>query len=174
MSFGSHSGTESVPGSTVISFPTATPDHTATHTETVTNSNYMYLSSVSSLLLDTATTTQSPTVTNPDQAPTTLQISTVSPTSPPSTPPLPSGLPSVILPQPELDLGQVSNNYSCINIMFNQSMDWNWMARESTLQGQVFLYFPRDIATGLGIPGMHSGPSSGQDLIWITLQRQRC
>ncbi|KAI6030815.1 hypothetical protein F5J12DRAFT_803148 [Pisolithus orientalis] len=122
---------------------------------TITNTNYMYLTSVTSLLLDTPTHTSTLQLTNPDQAATTLTIASAAPTSSPSTPPLPSGLPSVILPQPQLNLSLVPTDYTLINVLFNQSLNWEWVATNADSPGQIFEYFPEVIATALGIGGRH-------------------
>ncbi|KAF9220473.1 hypothetical protein BS17DRAFT_683655, partial [Gyrodon lividus] len=116
------------------------------------NSNYNYLSTISSLLLNTVVPTVTPTVSNPDQAPTTLSLALSAPTSPPSAPPLPSGLPGVILPQPQLDIDNVPTSDVLINVLFNASLNWEWVAAENAdSPGQIFEYFPQVIATPLGI-----------------------
>ena len=152
--------------STVISFPqtitattrpTATPSLPPTATTsspTNTNSNYNYLTTLSALLLNTASpTTASPTISNPDQAPTTISLLSVAPTAVPTAPPLPSGLPQMILPNPPLDVNSLPSTLTMINILFNASLNWEFVAQNADSPGQIFEYFPTVIATALGIDG---------------------
>ncbi|KAI6129694.1 hypothetical protein EDD16DRAFT_1471138 [Pisolithus croceorrhizus] len=111
----------------------------------------MYLTSVTSLLLDTATRTSTVFLSNPDQAATTLTVASAASTSSPSAAPLPSGLPSVILPQPQLNLSLVPTDYTLINVLFNRSLNWEWVATNADSPGQIFEYFPQVVATALGI-----------------------
>ncbi|KAL4070006.1 hypothetical protein V8B97DRAFT_1871946, partial [Scleroderma yunnanense] len=90
-------------------------------------------------------------VTNPDQAPTTLSLSSGAPTSVPSAAALPGGLPSVILPQPQLNLSLVPTDYVLISVLFNSSLNWEFVATNADSPGQIFAYFPEVIATALGI-----------------------
>ncbi|KAG9315551.1 hypothetical protein JVU11DRAFT_3172 [Chiua virens] len=116
------------------------------------NSNYNYLSTVSSLLLNSASPTTSETLVNPDQPVTTLSLLTVAPSAAPTAAPLPSGLPRVILPQPELDVNTLPTSDSMINILFDGSLNWDFVATNADSPGQIFEYFPSVIATALGIP----------------------
>ena len=95
-------------------------------------------------------------MTNPDQAATTQPLSSGALTSTPSAAPLPSGLPSVILPQPQLNLSLVPTDYVLINILFNNSLNWEFVATNADSPGQIFAYFPDVIATALGTEGMFS------------------
>ncbi|KIM66953.1 hypothetical protein SCLCIDRAFT_264714 [Scleroderma citrinum Foug A] len=149
---------------------------------TFTNTNYNFLTSVQSLLLDTQTPTSTLQMTNPDQAATTQPLSSGALTSTPSAAPLPSGLPSVILPQPQLNLSLVPTDYVLINILFNNSLNWEFVATNADSPGQIFAYFPDVIATALGteasqimnydlivyIPSSYSGPQDVDQLgtIW--------
>ncbi|KIJ14908.1 hypothetical protein PAXINDRAFT_155811 [Paxillus involutus ATCC 200175] len=91
-------------------------------------------------------------MSNPDQVPTTLSLASAAPTSAPSAAPLPSGLPMVILPQPQLDLNTVPTSDVLINILFNASLNWEWVAAQNAdSPGQIFEYFPQVIATALNI-----------------------
>lgn len=139
----------------MITFPTHFP---APSSPTFTNTNYNYLTSVQSLLLNTPTPTSTLHMTNPDQAPTTLTLPSGAPSSTPSTAPLPSGLPSVILPQPQLDLSQVPTDYVLINVLFNNSLNWEFVATSADSPGQIFAYFPEVVATALGIQCMFPLP----------------
>lgn len=169
----SASRTSSLPTSTVISFPvtstsattsytvsssaTATSSFTPTTTSsspTSSNSNYNYLSTFSSLLLNSASPTVSQTNSNPDQAPTTYSLLSVVPTAAPSAPPLPSGLPRYILPQPVLDVNSLPTSDTLINVLFNDSLNWAFVAGNADSAGQIFEYFPTVIATALAIDGM--------------------
>lgn len=114
----------------------------------------MYLTSLSSLLLNSALPTTSYTGSNPDQVPTTYSLLSVAPTAAPSAPPLPSGLPRVILPQPVLDTSSLPSSDSMINILFNASLNWEFVAENADSPGQLFSNFPSVIATALGIDGM--------------------
>lgn len=113
----------------------------------------MYLSSVSSLLLNTASPTTSPSVSNPDQPASTVPLLTVAPAASPTAPPLPSGLPRVILPQPQLDVNNLPTSDTMINVLFNDSLNWEFVAGNDDSPGQIFEYFPTVIATALGIGG---------------------
>ncbi|KAF8552749.1 hypothetical protein OG21DRAFT_1415494, partial [Imleria badia] len=115
------------------------------------NSNYNYLSTVSSLLLNTALPTPTQTVSNPDQAATTYSFLSAPPAAAPTAPPLPSNLPRVILPQPPLDISSVSSSDTMINVLFNDSLNWQFVAGNADSPGQIFEYFPSVIATALDI-----------------------
>ncbi|KAH7885129.1 hypothetical protein F5I97DRAFT_1810652 [Phlebopus sp. FC_14] len=160
---------------------TTTPITTRAAT-TSSNSNYNYLSTVSSLLLNSATPTATPTVSDPDQAMTTISTASAAPTLAPSAAPLPSGLPMVILPQPQLNVSALPIDDAFINILFNASLNWEWVAENVDSPGQIFEYFPGVIATALSIdvsqvqnfdlvvyePSTYTGPADVQQLgtIW--------
>lgn len=166
----SASSTGPLPTSTVISFPTTaipsptvSPNTTTTSSFTSTttsgsstssNSNYAYVTSFSSLLLNSALPTVSHTISAPDQPTTTLSLLSVAPSAAPSAPPLPSGLPRVILPQPTLDVNSLPTNDTLISVLFNASLNWAFVATNADSEGQIFAYFPQVIATALGIDGM--------------------
>lgn len=157
----------------MISFPqsgTTTTGQTASETHSFTksitppptsmpsNSNFNYLTTVSTLLLNTASPTPSVTVSNPDQPATTLSLLSVPPAAAPTAPPLPNDLPRVILPQPALDISSVPNSDTMINVLFNDSLNWPFVARNADSPGQIFEYFPTVIATALNINGMSFKP----------------
>ncbi|KAG2115451.1 hypothetical protein DEU56DRAFT_177287 [Suillus clintonianus] len=125
----------------------------STHMPTTTNSNYQYLSTVSSLLVNTATSTSvaSPTNSNPDVPTTTFSLASAPPASQPSAAPIPTYLPQAIMPQPQLNVQDVPTTDTLISVLFNQSLNWEWVATNSDTQGQIFEYFPTIIATALGI-----------------------
>ncbi|KAH7925878.1 hypothetical protein BV22DRAFT_1010299 [Leucogyrophana mollusca] len=154
----------------------------APSTSTSVDTNYNYLSTISSLLLNSVPTTAAHTMSDPDQAETTHSLASAAPTAAPSAPPLPSNLPRVILPQPQLNTSTLPSNDEMISVLFNQSLNWEWVATSSDTPGQIFEYFPQVIATALGIsassvynyellvyePLSYSGPSDSAQLgtIW--------
>lgn len=144
-------------GRTVSSSTTATASHTTTATSsssTSSNSNYAYLSTVSSLLLNSASPTTSLTLSNPSQPPTSVSLLSAAPTASPSAPALPAGLPEAILPSPPLNLTAVPSNFTMINLLFNMSLSWEFVASHADSQGQIFEYTPEIISTALGVGGM--------------------
>ncbi|KAG6333734.1 hypothetical protein ID866_5362 [Astraeus odoratus] len=140
------------------------------------------LPNVTSLLLNTPTPTSTPHVSNPDQPETTISFTSAASTAAPSAAPLPSGLPSVILPDPQLNLSLVPTDYTLINVLFNNSLNWEWEATNADSPGQIFVYFPGVIATALDIeasqvmnydlvvyiPSTYTGPQDVAELgtIW--------
>ena len=162
--------TSSPPTSTVISFPEKTAHSTSradfsttsitssiptsTKSAISSNSDYNYLSTVHSLLLNTLPPTSTHTITNPDQHQTTFSLLSVAPTAAPSAPPLPSGLPTSILAQPVLDPRTLPSSDVMISILLNDSLNWDFVARNPDSQGQIFLILPQIIATALVIDGM--------------------
>ncbi|KIJ60278.1 hypothetical protein HYDPIDRAFT_170313 [Hydnomerulius pinastri MD-312] len=78
-------------------------------------------------------------------------MASAAPTLAPSAAPLPSGLPRVILPQPQLNTTALPTSDSLINVLFNASLNWEWVAENVDPPGQIFEYFPQVIATALGI-----------------------
>ncbi|KAH0832218.1 hypothetical protein J3R83DRAFT_13181 [Lanmaoa asiatica] len=163
----SSSSTSSLPTSTVISFPdnttpttsrtfssnpTVTTSYTSTSSNSISsNSNYNYLSTVSLLLLNSASPTTSYTASGPDLAPTTHSLLSVAPTASPPVAPLPSGLPQVILPQPVLNIDTLPSSDQVISVLFNSSLNWKFVAENIDSPGQIFEYLPIVIATALGI-----------------------
>ncbi|EGO23688.1 hypothetical protein SERLADRAFT_469886 [Serpula lacrymans var. lacrymans S7.9] len=133
---------------------TSTHISSSTSPTQTSNSIYNYLTTVSSLEINnspTTTRTQS-TLTNPDQATTTLTAGSIAPSSAPSIAPLPSNLPRIILPPgQQYNQSTVPAGYSLISVLFNQSLNWQWVAQNADTSGQIFEYFPQVIATALGI-----------------------
>ncbi|KAG1743256.1 uncharacterized protein EDB91DRAFT_1051499 [Suillus paluster] len=184
--------------STIISFPgnsttttstgilneTSTVSLPSTHMPTTTNSDYQYLSTISSLLVNTATSTSTvvPTNVNPDVPTTTLSLASAAPTSQPSAAPFPTYLPQFIVPQTALNTQDVPTSDVMVSVLFNQSLNWVWVATNSDTPGQIFEYFPQVIATALGIdvsvvlnyqlmvyePSTYTGPQDASQLgtIW--------
>ncbi|KAF8133413.1 hypothetical protein EV363DRAFT_1295561 [Boletus edulis] len=72
------------------------------------------------------------------------------PTASPTQALLPSGLPRVILPQPQLDINSLPTSDTMISILFNDSLNWQFVAGNADSPGQIFEYFPTVIATALG------------------------
>lgn len=132
---------------------TSTLPLSSTYILPTTNTNYQYLSTVSSLLVNTATPTPtaSPTISNPDIPTTTVSLASAPPASQPSAVPIPTYLPSAIMPRPTLNVQNVPTTDTLISVLFNQSLNWKWVATNSDTQGQIFEYFPSIIATALGI-----------------------
>jgi len=122
---------------------------------TTSNTDYQFLSTVSSLLINTATSTSSatPTNSNPDVPATTLSLASAPPTSQPTAAALPTYLPLVIVPQTQLNIQDVPTSDTLISVLFNQSLNWEWVATNLDTPGQIFEYFPEVIATALGIDG---------------------
>lgn len=82
----------------------------------------------------------------------------MAPTASPTAAPLPSGLPGVILPQPQLDVNSLPTSDTMINILFNDSLNWEFVAGNAESPGQIFEYFPTVIATALGMDGTSFNP----------------
>ncbi|KAG0704771.1 hypothetical protein DFH29DRAFT_981268 [Suillus ampliporus] len=122
----------------------------STHMPTTTNSNYQYLSTISSLLINPTTSTAAPTNSNPDVPTTTLSLASAAPTSQPSAAPFPN-IPQFIEPQPRLNIQDVPTSDVMVSVLFDQSLNWEWVVSNSDTQGQIFEYFPQVIATALGI-----------------------
>jgi hypothetical protein len=57
------------------------------------------------------------------------------------------------MPRPTLNVQNVPTTDTLISVLFNQSLNWEWVATNSDTQGQIFEYFPSIIATALGIDG---------------------
>lgn len=55
------------------------------------------------------------------------------------------------MPQPTLNVQNVPTTDTLISVLFNQSLNWEWVVANSDTQGQIFEYFPSIIATALGI-----------------------
>ncbi|KAG6876704.1 hypothetical protein C0993_000968 [Termitomyces sp. T159_Od127] len=150
------------------------------HAPTVT-SDLSFVLSVSSLAVAPApTTTSSITITNPDAPMTTLSLVSEPGTAPMTTlpQPLPSGLPSRIVPPTPLDLSQVTNQYTMISILFDEELNWPFVVGNQLSSSQIFAWITVIIQTALNltadqvktyvlqvyIPATYTGPNDKSQL----------
>ncbi|TFK38991.1 hypothetical protein BDQ12DRAFT_604835, partial [Crucibulum laeve] len=100
------------------------------------------------------TTTVSGTLTNPDQATTT--VPDVEPTgslasAALSAAPLPTGLPARIYPQVQLPSDADLTGFTIISILFNQELNWPFVVEDQVSSSQIFAFIPILIANAVGI-----------------------
>jgi hypothetical protein len=96
-------------------------------------------------------TSSSGTLTNPDQATTTVANE---PT--PATTLVVPALPNIanrIYPNSQLDLTQNFDGYTMISILFDQQLNWPFVVGNSVSSSQIFAYLPLIISTALQIDG---------------------
>jgi len=101
--------------------------------------------------IPTSTSVQS--LTDPDQPTTTFDTQSIEPTTTFSVVPLPTGIPNRIYPKDQLDLSQDMSGYTIISILFNQELNWPFVAQNQISSSQIFAYLPVIIATALSMPG---------------------
>ncbi|GLB45516.1 putative biological adhesion [Lyophyllum shimeji] len=162
----------SMPNSSVIiSFPTSVVSSTSSGNATSTvsgikstitpsttvsiNSDLSFVLTESSLIYASLpTTTAEPTLTDPDQATTTVNTQNgPTPATTLSAAPLPTGIPGRIYPRVQLDLSSVdASKYTLISILFNQELNWPFVVTNQISSSQIFAWIPAIISTALGVP----------------------
>ncbi|KAF4591186.1 hypothetical protein EYR40_009789 [Pleurotus pulmonarius] len=143
---------------TTGALPTSLPDQTVSDVVTSISIN----SELSGILTQTAlvftslaTSTELPTLTDPDQATTTVspvQQSALA-DSPPTAAPLPTGMPARIYPRNGTDpTTEDLSSYSLISILFTPELNWEFVATNPLSPSQIFGYFPVILQTALVLP----------------------
>jgi len=77
--------------------------------------------------------------------------STVAPTATPSVAPLPAGLAARIYPADSVDPSQVTSNYTLVSILFDQALNWPFVANNTQSSLELFAWMPTIISTSLNI-----------------------
>lgn len=96
------------------------------------------------------TSSASPTLTDPDQATTTVDPISTSATVVAAT--LPTGIPNRIYPADRLDINTVdTTGLTLISILFNQGLNWPFVVNNQVSSSQIFALLPAIIGTALGI-----------------------
>lgn len=112
----------------------------------------LVFTSVSSTV-DPATTT----LTNADEATSTASLVGVSETSSATEAALPSGLPERIYPaEGGVDASTDLTGYTAISILFDNSLNWNFVAGNTIAAGQMLAYTPIAVMNALGLTREHS------------------
>jgi len=104
------------------------------------------------------TTTAAGTLTDPDQAPTTVESSAANPATTILVPTLPSGIPNRIYPADQLSPTTDLTGYTLISILFNQELNWPFVVNSQISASQIFAYMPVLITTALDITGKVFSP----------------
>ena len=65
--------------------------------------------------------------------------------------PLPTGLPSRIYPQDGVSETADLSGFTLISILFNQELNWQFVATNQDSSSQIFAYFPLVLQTALGV-----------------------
>jgi hypothetical protein len=141
---------------------------------------YSYVTQTTLLALPVQSSSVPLTLNNPDAPLTTMSLpaASVSPTGPVSVAPLPSGLPARIYPPVDLSAAQLSGS-SLINLLLLKELSWDFVAKNSESQGQIFLWCPVALATALDlqveqitifalqvdIPSSYTGPQDSDKLL---------
>jgi hypothetical protein len=93
------------------------------------------------------------TLTNPDQATTTIAPSAANAATTLVVPVLPSDIPNRIYPADQLPPTTDLTGYTLISILFNQELNWPFVVNSQISASQIFAYMPVLITTALGITG---------------------
>ena len=93
-------------------------------------------------------------LSNADQAPSSVSFSSVAATASPSAVSLPAGLPARIYPAQGVTPG-VDNldGFTLVSILFDQGLRWTFVVNSPQAASQVLAYTPIDIYTACGITG---------------------
>ncbi|KAJ8691130.1 hypothetical protein PTI98_010727 [Pleurotus ostreatus] len=143
---------------TTGALPTSLPDQTVSDVVTSISID----SELSGILTQTAlvfaslsTSTELPTLTDPDQATTTVtpvQQSAQADVAPTAAP-LPTGMPARIYPRNGTDpTTEDLGDYSLISILFTPELNWEFVATNPLSPSQIFGYFPVILQTALVLP----------------------
>jgi len=99
------------------------------------------------------TTTPAETITDPDQATTTVVASAANAATTIALPILPSDMPNRIYPADQLSSTTDLTGFTLISILFNQELNWPFVVGSQISASQIFAYMPVLISTALGITG---------------------
>jgi len=113
--------------------------------------NYSFLTQ-SSLAVDATTAPDTASFTDPDQATTTFEPESASPSSVPTLAPLPAGMPARIYSQDQIPPTQDLTGLTLISILFNSALNWPFVVGNPVASSQIFAYFPTVIQTALELP----------------------
>lgn len=114
---------------------------------------FSFILTESSLALSSIpTTTSQPTLTDPDQATTTVNPTDAAAATTLTVAPLPTGVPARIYPQDQINSATDLQGYTLISILLNQELNWPFVVNNQVSSSQIFAYFPVIISTALGIP----------------------
>lgn len=152
----------------------------ATVTPTI-DPNFSFVTQ-SSLIFQTSSPSNAMTITNPDQATTTIALPNPTAAATATQVPLPTGIPSRIYPQNGVD-GSAPPGFTLISLLFNQDLNWNFVVQHQETASQLFAFVPVILQGALGItsdqvktyalqvyvPATYQGPSDVQDLGTIYL-----
>jgi hypothetical protein len=96
-------------------------------------------------------------MSNPDEATTTLNTETAGSAAVATATflaaPLPSDLPSRIYPRNGYQKGEDVTGFTLISLLFNQELNWPFVARNELSSAQIFAYMPAILNTALGLSG---------------------
>ena len=96
------------------------------------------------------------TLTNPDQAVSTVSLAAVSSASATVTAvPLPSGLPARIYPADGSVNADEVDGYTAVAILFDSTLGWQFVATHTDSAAQIIAYFPACLKAALNISGMY-------------------
>jgi hypothetical protein len=152
--------TQSTNVSMVTSTPSQNPTTTSFATVTLTTVTTLSVASELSFVLQESTlafasvptSTASATLTDPDQATTSVNPLIAQPATTLVTPALPSGIPGWIYPRQQLDPSNSDlNGYTLISILFNNELNWMFEIQDAISSSQLFVYMPMIITSALGI-----------------------
>jgi hypothetical protein len=107
----------------------------------------------SSLAINEPATTTTPTasLSDPDQA--TFTPSPVTTLTVGAQPTLPADLPTIIYPSEKIVNSKDDVvGLTAITLLFDQGLNWPWVARNDVSAGQIFAFMPQAISTALQIP----------------------
>ncbi|KAF9809588.1 hypothetical protein IEO21_07359 [Rhodonia placenta] len=151
-------------------------------------SQFSYVTESTLILASPTSTFSSSSVssqTNPDQPTSTFSFASqsVSATASPTAAPLPTWLPTTIVPPTQLDIAEIPNNYTAVNILFQNTLNWALVANNTESSGQIFEWMPTLVASSLGIstldvmqyalqvyqPDTYTGPDDASQLLtlWV-------
>jgi hypothetical protein len=114
-------------------------------------SGFSFLTQSTLIVAPVAPTPAAIPLTDPDQATTTLSIPDVAPTNTLTQAALPTGIPSRIFPQDGIPDGTDLSGLTLISILFNQELNWQFVATHQDSSSQIFAFFPTVLQTALGI-----------------------
>ncbi|KAJ3755780.1 hypothetical protein EV360DRAFT_49138, partial [Lentinula raphanica] len=167
---GTASSTASVNGTTTVVSTSVT---TAVTVVSVPSDLSFVLTQTTLEVASVSSTPTSRTLTNPDQATTTLSQTTLSASAPLATAALPSSLPYRILPQDQISSSDDLTGYTLVSLLFDLQLNWPFVVNSADSSSQLFAFMPVILQTALGltadqvktwtlqvnIPSDYTGPS---------------
>ncbi|KAI5116441.1 hypothetical protein M0805_006254 [Coniferiporia weirii] len=155
--FPTGNATSVVPTSTFSGLSTLTalpvPSTVTTATPSL-ESQFSFLTQSSLLVseVSTSTSVSGTTLTDPDEPTTSVLIESVTSGATVTSAPLPSDLPSRIYPaEGGVSANDVNEGYTPVSIMFDSTLGWEFVAKNTDSAAQIFAYFPTCLEVALGI-----------------------